>query len=227
MKCPCCPMDVRSDNLIRHLFTHKAEWFAKAPKKRLLYLYKNRTPLLVEKPLGVNKTDVDWAVCLACGEGKCKGIKGHFPAEWVNNHKEQCTKKSLFDKFKDLYISEEDDEEEQTNTIVIEHKCPVDKQIVYVNVENCKHCNTLEENMTDLSTDLENEKVMVNQYNDWKFKIENLFHTYRNELELMNDSFDMSSKDVKICLKKFDNVITDLGHMLDIAPYNELENVQA
>jgi hypothetical protein len=176
---------------------------------------------MLEKPLGINKTDVEWAVCLACGEGRCKGIKGHFPAEWVNEHKEKCTQKALWEKFKDLYLCAEEDEEPVHTVNASEHKCPVEKQIVIINKENCKHCNTLEENMTEMMLEHRKDRQLLEEYNQWKLKFEIFFHSCRTELEGYEKSFQNPSKDVKACVKTLDGMLRDMGHLLDTVPFEE------
>ena len=219
-----CPYEAaRAEHLIRHFYSHKVDWFANAPKDRLYYLAKKKFPIMIGKPHGVNKTDVDWVYCLGCNKGSCKGIKGHFPSIWVEEHyssSPECILK--WDKYAKLYVGDEDEPTEAPQSIStpqMTHVCPVEKRVVYVNVETCAHCTTTEEGIAEVQTECTKAKAMIEQYEAWKTDYERLFITHRESVGEF-DSTDTTVEQRRL-IKMLKNVIKDMGALLDRAPYEE------
>lgn len=208
-----CPLQQRSDNLIRHLGTHKADWFATAPTQRLRFIANHKIPLMIQKPYGTNNTDVDWAYCLGCNKGQCKGITGHFPAQWVTEHVNECECVEKFSRFEHLYLAKD------TEEILPLGKKPVEKlenNIIYKNVETCKHCDDTDDAFTETAKELQETNNIIGKYEDWKFDYVNAYEKSKYDTEdygLVDDP-----KKLKIMIK---NIMLLFGHVLDNAPHKE------
>lgn len=200
-QCPICVKSMRSDNLKRHIKTHKNEIKHIMTKEQLEFCLKNRWPLI---KIGYNNScpiKTKMCHCLICGETTAANSVTEIE-KFLNTY--QYKHGSCIAHFEDVkhcyestadvlprteasnIIVDEADSRVSSNMFELQDKCKkLETELNEINEKYDKHCD---ETTTEVSKLYEQQNQLINSLGELIYKVE--FHSDKVTIQLFENQIN-------------------------------------